>query len=413
MSTTTTKRLYPGLADTNNQPVKQPKLEKNPKQWYETLPKDADIDDTLFKEPMDKILHATAEEFKTLDINYIINRYKPILSEFYELSSLYRQGAPKYNAIFENFVQKICDIYKIEREGMIVYAYKYTPKEWGNVYWEFLHLSSILLSFAFENGFIDTLLDFPTLVYNIDFILPCPKCRYHYSFIKDGDEVKRAIKRMSFGSIMQGVQEFHNIITYNVDRTPDYANRENRKPFFISDFALKYKCIDIQNETIRKSHEYIKSCIDWQPTTHTLLSIIISSYCSQPLYDRASNLLKYNLYSKNKNFTNININVRNNEIRPIDESDMYYVTMSSKQIQYCLMKALLLDFDDTNLSPTEMDQNVRLTYAIISIYKQYNNEIYDLISNVMTKPEQQAQKEAILMKFEKIKTLSINSSYTD
>lgn len=377
------------------------------KQWYENLPKDEDIDDSVFKDAFDKILQSVSNEMVELDIKYIINRYKPVLSEFYELSSMFRAGAKKYNVLFEKFINTLCNIYQIEREPMIVYPNKYSPKDWGNIYWEFLHLSSILLSFAFENGLIKTLLDFPTLVYNIDVILPCAKCAYHYSTIKNSDDVKQIIKSMSFGSIMISLQIFHNVITANVDKTPDYINVPNRDRFLISDFALKYKCIDVQSENTRKSTDYIRSCIDWQPTTHVLLSIILSTYCSQPSYDRVSNLLKYKLYAKNKHFSNIDLNVRNADVRPIDTSDIIYVSMTEKQIQYCLMRALILQFQDTNLKQEAIEQNKRLNFAIISMYKKYNDEIKNIVSNNLSNPDQAELRDSLLMKLEKVKNLPI------
>lgn len=411
LSTSILKRIHPESLVSSEKLSK--KLKNNAdihiKFWYQNLPNDEDIDDSYYKEPFDKILKSTFEELKNLNINYIVERYKPSLSEFYELSLMYRVNVKKYNAIFENFIETLCNLFKIQRQPMMVFPNKYSTKEWGNVYWEFLHLSSILLSYAYENGMINNLLKFPTLVYNIDSILLCPKCAYHYSIVKNSDDVKQVIKSMSFGSIMISLQIFHNIITANVDKTPDYANIKNRERFLISDFALKYKCIDIQSEFNKKSTNYLKSCIDWQPTTHVLLSIILSTYCSQPFYDRTSNLLKYKLYAKNKHFSEMDFTIRNADVRPIDNSDLIYISMTEKQIQYCLMRALLLQFQDTNMSHESIEQNNRLNSALIAIYKRYNDDIRQLVSENMREPEQLEQKESILLKLDKLKTVPLDS----
>nr|DBA13145.1 TPA: Ac92-like protein [Oryctes rhinoceros nudivirus] len=372
------------------------------KHWYQNVPKDEDIDDTLFGDAFDKILQAVSDELRVLNISYIINRYRDVLSEFYELSAIYRARAKKYNKLFERFINTICTLYNIVRVPMMVQANKYSPKDWGHVYWEFMHLSSILLSHAFENSMISTLLSFPTLIYNIDAILPCPKCAYHYSLIKQSEDVKQVIKSMTFGSVMISLQIFHNLITANVDKTPDYANIPNRDRFLISDFAATYKCIDVQSENAKKSTNYSKSSIDWQPSTHVYLCILLSTYCDQPSYDRASNLLKYKLYATNRHFDGLNLRVRNADIRPIDTSDIMYASMSAKQIQYCLMRALLLQFQDTAANMESIETNKRLNKAIVSMYREYNEEVKALVSNNMVDSERRT---TLLQKLGRIQSI--------
>lgn len=375
-----------------------------PKPWYQNLPKDEDIDASRFKDPMDKILVSIADELKSLNIQYIIKAYQPVMSEFYELSAPYRTAAKKYNQALENFIKTIGGLYGVEAEPMVVYPDKYSPTDWGNVYWQFLHLSSILLSYAFENGRINNLLDFPLIVYNIDLILPCAKCAHHYSLIKNNPEVTQTIKALSFGSVLVSLQIFHNIITANIDKSPDYANSPNRDPFLIPDFALKYKCIDSRSETLKKSNEYIKSCIDWQPTTHTLLCVILSTYCSQS-YERTSKILKYKLYAKNESFSGINLSVRNGDIRALDTSDLVFMSMTEKQIQYCLGRALLMQFQDTNIPQENVEKNKRLNYALVTMYKLQNDAIRDIVSNMLAGPELEEFKNNILMKLDRVKTI--------
>lgn len=384
--------------------AKKMKFDQRRRTWYENLPQDSDLDDSLFSKPLDTIVQSILNELEILDIDIIVQQYTLVLSEFYELSESYRLRKPRYNEIFEKFVKTICEIYDIRREPMVIYPNKYTTREWGNVYWDFLHLSSILLSYAFETGKIDTLLNFSTLVYNVDCILPCPKCEAHYAAIKNKPELKQIIKVMNFGSVMISLQIFHNVITDNIDKTPDYANMPNRDRFLVADFALKYKCIDVQDEIIKRSSTYSKSHIDWQPVAHVLLSIILSAYCSQPSYDRASNLLKIKLYSTIRpNVVKVSSKF---EIRCIDKSDMIYASLTTKQVKYCLMRALLLQFQDTELDREEIEKNKRLNYAILKIYTDFKDEIKQLATACFNRPEELAEKNNVLSKLDQIPDVS-------
>lgn len=415
ISTSIVKRVYDSNLDLNAEPSKKKtKADVTTTHWYENLPKDDAIDDSQFKDAFDNILMSISEELRILSIETIVERFKTILPEFYDLSSNYRINAPKYNAVFEEFLLQICKIYNINFEALkgsvVVYPGKYSVEDWGPVYWDFLHLSSILISHAFETNMVGSLLNFPLLVYQIDNILPCVKCAHHYSMIKETPDVKQIIQRLAFGSTIYAMQIFHNVVTKNIDTTPEYTNRPNRDPFLMPDFALKYKCIDIQNEMTKKATNYTQSCIDWQPTTHVLLSTILSTYCSQP-YDRTSNLLKYRLYSKNKHFANINLQVRNNDVRPIDSADLAYISMSEKQIQYCLMRALILQFQDTNVDQAQLEKNKRFNFAVVTLYKKFNNEIKDIVSKNLTEPNQMELRKSLLFKIDKVKDLDIESRY--
>lgn len=386
-------------------PSKKRKID--PKPWYQNIPKDEAIDDSVFKEPMAKILKSIASELGTLSIDHIVAEYQPIMSEFYELSAPYRAFARNYNEIFEAFLEKICKIYNITREDMYVQTAKYSTSDWGKVYWEFLHLSSILLSHAFETGLVDSLLGFPTLVYNIDGILPCSRCAHHYAAIKEGDDMKQVIKSMAFGSTMVSLQIFHNIVTANVDKTPDYANRPNRERFLLSDFALKYKCIDVQDENFKLAKDYVKSCIDWQPTTHVLFCIILSTYCSQPSFDRASNLLKHHLYATHPAFGKSIVLAKNANIRALDVADLAYQALTAKQIQYCLVRALLLQFQDTAVSDDDLAKNVRLNYALVTIYKTFNSEMKTIVANSL--PNEPDLKKTLLAKLDRVQSADFAS----
>lgn len=333
------------------------------------IPKDSEIDDEKLA-PFDELMPTLANEFKNLNIQTICELYKPILDEFYELSYNYRHDKPKYNSCLEQFIAEICSIYNIKRTVIIVHANKYTTHDWGRVYWLFLHYSSILLNYAYEMGKITHFLNFPLIVYNIDTILPCPKCIMHYRAIKNDFSVKNAIKQMSFGSNMNGLIQFHNIVTNNVDKTPEYANRPKRQMFTQAHFASQYQCIERRNELLQKSMLYEPIHLDWQPTTHTLLTILMMTYCSQT-YSRMSNNLKKTLYSEHSAFETINLNIKYTKYLIFTPEENLLNTLTAKQMKYCLMRAILLQFQDTIIQSDDIKYLIVFHEAISKIYTMY------------------------------------------
>lgn len=366
------KRMYND--NDNGENIKQQKMYDG---LHVKVPNDLDINDDSLK-PFDDLLVKINKEFINLNISVIIERFEPILSEFYELSASYRHNVPKYNKILTDFIDELCYIYNIRKTVMLVHHNKYTTSAWGNVYWMFMHLSSILVSYAYETGRINDFINFPTIIYNIDLILPCSKCQAHFATIKSEFAIKNAIKSIAFGSAINGLVVFHNLVTSNVDKTVEYVNRPNRPTFFISDFALEYQCIELQNETVQKSPSYLRPVVDWQPTTHALLTTLLATYCPQP-YSRASNLIKRAVYSNDPAFKSTNLNIRNTDILAFDQQDLFFNRMTSKQIKYCLMKALLLQLQDTPITDQEIKNNRPFNNAIILMYRKHTDFIRQLV----------------------------------
>nr|WIE70394.1 Ac92-like protein [Oryctes rhinoceros nudivirus] len=76
--------------------------------------------------------------------------------------------------------------------------------------------------------------------------------------------------------------------------------------------------------------------------------------------------------------------------------------MSAKQIQYCLMRALLLQFQDTTANMESIEANKRLNKAIVSMYREYNEEVKTLVSNNMVDSERRT---TLLQKLGRIQSI--------
>lgn len=242
-----------------------------------------------------RLLDDSKAELKRASIDDIVAQFQPVLDEFYALTESLRAAQPDYNRVFMRFVQALQDEYPtLTINLMFVRPSNYSTDLWGPVYWRFLHLASILVSYAFEHQRIRDMLDLPTLVYNIDLILPCPMCAAHYQAIKQDSRVLLAVKNMSFGSIVTYLQTFHNIVTENVDRTPEYANRPPRPPFTSIRFARVYGCLEIQPSDLLKSKTYTRCRIEWLPKLHRLLATLLALYRPNARFLECSDELKAN-----------------------------------------------------------------------------------------------------------------------
>lgn len=341
------------------------------------IPKDCDIDETKL-EPFKEFYPILATEFKNLNIQTIINRYEPILDEFYEFSEPYRLSSPKYNAILDKTIQRLIEIYKIKRSIIYINRNAYTTSAWGNLYWTFYHMTSILISHAYCNGTINDYLDFPLIVYNIDCILPCIACKYHYIQAKQSQNIKNSIKTISFGLAMTGLMEFHNIITSNIDQLPENSKYRQRERFIMPDFALEYNCIELYDTPMLKSLTYIPKDVDWQSETHTYLTILLAVYCPQ-LYAQASCLLKQTVYTEEKSFDHINLLSKKYNFNIYTKTDLLIANMTKKQIVYCLVQAILLQLQDTLITENEIEQNRFFNASIAALYRKYPNIIRKLI----------------------------------
>lgn len=309
----------------------------------------------------EQLLGAATKEFESCNISQIVTAYKPILDEFCAVSEHLRSTQTQYNEIFEKLIGVLCEEYDIKRDIMYVRLGNYGTNIWGNLYWRFLHLTSILLEHSMHENRINDPLDFPLLVYNIDHILPCPTCAQHYRQIKESADVKATIKDMSFGMLMSGLQAFHNLVTQNVDKTLDYANMPNRAPFTMLDFARTYHCIERLPENILKSKIYVRPRLDWQPNTHRMLTIFYA-IANKQTYSPSSDMLKLNLY----HCTNLASTV---------VSTSAAATESQEKILSSINQAILMNVDEQVATGNAQIYN----QTIVEFYHAYPDYVRKLV----------------------------------
>ena len=111
-----------------------------------------------------------------------------------------------------------------------------SSKNWGrDVYWPWIHCASILVEHLPDNK--DLRERFAFLIFNINEILPCAKCRKHYGLYETKNHrVVAAIDEIIYGRVIRGAYDFHAAIADSI------AKRDGRqlKSFAYDDFVQWY-----------------------------------------------------------------------------------------------------------------------------------------------------------------------------
>lgn len=373
---------------------------------YQLIPADEEINAKNLQ-PIDTVINDILVEHKTLNISWAASRFQEVLPEFMELTRHQRLAQPEYNARITNLIETICKAYNIKYDPLFVHIYRYATNQWGPIYWSFIHLSSILLSYGVETGIIKDFCDFALVVHNIHLILPCSRCEGHYLRIKDSENIRAATLKMAYGLVVIGAYMFHKEISINVHRSNQRPDRpsEPLQPFTWADFARTYKCVTQTDETLLNTRAYIRSHVDFQPAIHNLVVTVLSIYFQQH-YFRTSTVLKlmfnWNNMQTPENRRHDGIDVEPNVWRFINQDDYDFAHLSPLQVKWCLKQALLLQFQHTELDSEYMKTQKQMNTAIIGIYRMYPSVIRQLVEENLKEPGEMQSKIKILGMLEKL-----------
>lgn len=237
------------------------------------------------------LIDAAVAELRCAGIESIVLAFQDTLNEFLAVVDTLVSAPTAYKELIAKLVTVLCDRFGVHQQLMHVRVSSYTADVWGSLFWKFLHYTSILVTYMYNKNEINDMLDFPLIVYNINHILPCAICKTHYLSIKNTDPVRAALKEMSFGNLMSGLQMFHNLITANIDSMPPASNLPPRQAFTMLDFARVYGCLEMPETETARSLTYIKNRVDWQPTAHRLVAVLYA-LVNDLTYKQSSQRLK-------------------------------------------------------------------------------------------------------------------------
>lgn len=238
-----------------------------------------------------QIIETIRDDSKFNGIQECIEKFSNCVDGFMEIvdksSELQNSEASVfYMRDLQQCINTVRSTYDVPERKMVRIDFsKLNLNVWGNIYWDFLHYSSILIQEAFYKRKITTLLNFPALVYNIDNILPCPVCSSHYKSIKFGRQIDNILQTMCFGFLVNGVFNFHSLVNKNI---------EKNEVFNDLDFALKYKCYarTVSDEVI--NYGIVPRHVLFYQESHIRLSILLNILYRVDLF-KLSNMIKRKL----------------------------------------------------------------------------------------------------------------------
>lgn len=239
-------------------------------------------------------LESIAKHFKNDTENWVIEEYVRSSSVFFSFLNFNKVECPYANRIDEIIRKE----YKLERISVFVDASFMTIDIWGPMYWRFMHYMSILIQDLSYRNIINNTEAVVLMLWNLDKILPCHVCIGHYKQAKSNETkfqlIQNAFYKISYGFIIAGVYDFHNVINYNLNKHSPQR----------SDFITMYRCDILSYATI--SFEYCRSPVYWWPPTFLLLVEIAARALNKHpflIYDSLNShlpLTKYQPYSKEK-----------------------------------------------------------------------------------------------------------------
>lgn len=249
---------------------------------------------------IDRLVAIAAKETAEASVDDLLQEFQGTLDEFHALSQPLRSANTAYDAAYQRMIAKFLECYPTLNLNVVyLNLSKYSVDRWGPVYWRFFHLSAILLLELFSKHRVDDVMDYPTLLYNVDVILPCPTCAWHYLQIKRSDGILTAIKETSFARLMNGARYFHNLVTMHQNELPEFQNRPARPPFTVLDYAERYGCLEEVPDDLVKTTSYVRGWVDWQPPLHRQISLFYAMRRSIP-YALASRHLKRVVYENRR-----------------------------------------------------------------------------------------------------------------
>lgn len=215
------------------------------------------------------------------------------------------EGGVDYKQRLERMVNRVNELTGTKRTVVLTLPDKYDVTMWGNLYWTFFHAASILIAYYIEIGKLEDTVEFDLLMHNIDEILYCGICKYHYKSIKETPAIRDGTtKNMSFGFTIRATIDLHNLVTKNIYDTLDKYTRVQRfgrelKLFNIVDMALTWGVFENTTRITQSStsNEYLKPHVDWQTDVHVALSIICAVIKTKNGYIHASEFIKTNIYN--------------------------------------------------------------------------------------------------------------------
>lgn len=206
----------------------------------------------------------------------LLPKFKDTAEEFLSIIEPLVDTTSDYYHVLANVIDVLCSVYEIRLDVVHIELQNYSNYVWGPIFWKFIHYAAILIESAYARDQINDILDFPTIVYNIDQILPCSICAQNYLQVKTTNKmIALAIKRMAFGKCTEGCSIFHNIITEHISQGHQNQEGEPITHYTLIDYVNEYNFLSYPKDPTNKTKSYIKMRVEYQPLLHRILVIML------------------------------------------------------------------------------------------------------------------------------------------
>lgn len=330
-----------------------------------------------FADAYNKLLEKIAISFEQINIALITKYYEEVAIEFYSFVTLLDKKI--YKRYLDTLLTTISTVYGLAPVKTIFVRFgAYSIDLWGPLYWKFFHYTSILLCHAHQTGKISDFCNFSLLIYNIDEILPCAICTQHYKSIKESSMNQMIIRKIAYGEVISGLQQFHSAITANVQSYNLHGVKKSH--FDIDQFARMYNCVELRNVNILSSVDnYLQCAVDWQTEIHTALSILLARHVGET-FSAASNKIKQTLYVNKSVFTKVPhvFHPLQKQFYERSPEAVMFDKSTEREIVSRLCAALLCRFDKSKI--VQIDDAFR--WALIYVYDQHTEFIKVLAESV-------------------------------
>jgi len=147
----------------------------------------------------------------------------------------------------------------------------------------------------------------------------------------------------------------------------------------------------------------MKTKLDWQPKTHSFITNLLATYLNSN-YTRVSSLLKRVVYANDSNFMGIDFGEQYLPTLIFRKEDIYFMDLTKKQILYCLMNAILLQFQHTNITTEELQKLEHFHQEILKFYEENPKVVKKVLELNMPEQMSASNREYILNKLNDIQT---------
>lgn len=346
---------------------------------------------------VEKLFSLSSENFKNFNIKSIIERYEYVCNKFEAYIKGFKLSTNGAESDLMELVQFMRNLYKLKWKFIYLEVNAYDVKMWGNLYWEFFHLTSILLQEAIYNKTTDNICNFATIIYNLEEYIPCNVCSHHFLNEVKGN-IENILRQLSVGDLIVAVYVLHNKVSENINRN---SMNNVKQLFSASDFRNLYKCYPGNLLEVKKTEHvsYLRVPVNWETDIHFNITKLLSFNYLVP-YLNMSRIVKkfYGIIDKRQVPVDLNIclDYIENELTLNEMLNTLEYILTKKTFKLVVYKSSVINekvVKDEELEPYKDEINGYIDFLlnVINDEKNEKSSIKGNLKRLFKKDKQQQQ----------------------